>query len=199
MKVAIVVGHHPMSRGAQATDGAHEYDMNLVLAHQIVSTMCPTIEARKFVHTAGGRASQVLGQTVDELNDWGADVVVELHWNAAVDANGNRATFFWTASHSVIFKGSDKARELGFLLSTACAGALGTDDMGVRVRESGYPMLRDTTGAAVILETHNGLDEESHDAFVAALADGSLAFNIRRAVMAYCEGSDGPRGASIQA
>ncbi len=182
MKYAIVVGHHAGSHGAAGTKGACEYDVNLLLGMQIVRGLPGS---RLFVHTPEDTVMKTLRPTIEAINEFDPDAVVELHWNAAVSANGARSTFFWEASLAVVWHMSTNGRALGAVLSAACAEALGTDDMGVVSRDSGYPMLRDVKAPSVLLETHNGLDGLSHEAFLNAVADGMLAFAIGKALMGW--------------
>jgi len=181
--IAIVVGHCSRWRGAQSFMGAHEYDVNLILGRQIVDNLGGL--GRLYVHEVASTKAGTLGDMVRRLNHDEPSAVVELHWNAAVGDEGARVQAYWNASHSVAWHTSKRGRELGDDLSAACAGVLGTVDRGTATRASGYPMLSKVHATSVLLETHNGLSGADHDRFLAAVADGGLAFALSKTLRAW--------------
>ena len=153
----------------------------MILGRQIVRHLPGS---RLFTHVPADNAAVVLGDSVDAINEWGATIVVELHWNALVYKNGKPVTTskYWDASYGIVWHKSTRGAELCGALSAACSVVLDTRDMGVVVRSSGYPMLRDTRGVSVLLETHNGVCGRAHEAFLGGVARGVLAHGIAMAI-----------------
>lgn len=81
MKIAIVVGHNVRAQGAvRATDGRTEYDWNGDLADMIEEISPHHVEV--FRRTPAGGYSAEIDRVYREVDAWGADVSLELHFNA---------------------------------------------------------------------------------------------------------------------
>ena len=87
VKVALIVGHTAKHRGATLYDGRDEYTYNSLVAQKVASKMGELrvsipleVETKVFYRGSGGvmGVAEAVG-----LNGWGADVSIELHFNAA--------------------------------------------------------------------------------------------------------------------
>lgn len=84
MKIAIVVGHNSVAQGARRiTDGRSEYDWNSQLA-ELIRLIDPE-SVRVFFRRHGGGYSAEIDRVYREVNAWGADVSIELHFNGSAD------------------------------------------------------------------------------------------------------------------
>lgn len=84
MKIAIVIGHNVRAQGAvRITDGRTEYDWNGHLA-EMIQEIDPE-NVRVFRRVPGGGYSREIDRVYGEVDAWGADVSVELHFNGSVD------------------------------------------------------------------------------------------------------------------
>ena len=106
-KVAIVVGHSRQGdKGAYSVGGVSEWDFNNDIADLIAANLAachcdiqPRVWDEIPKDTYGG-AMTWLGE---ELEIWGADVAIELHFNSASET---------AQGYEYIYSGSDKGRDL---------------------------------------------------------------------------------------
>jgi N-acetylmuramoyl-L-alanine amidase len=158
MRVAIVVGHSADSQGARAVNDDTEFVWCGDLAGRLLSQLNERgIEARVFNRPTRGRLSARFAALCAEVNAYGPDLVLSLHFNAMPPEHARltRGTevLYWRTSG----RGKAWARRIG----PPVAEAIGTRWRGVVPREiswAGVPLyiLRDTRAPAVILETHFG-------------------------------------------
>lgn len=84
MKIAIVVGHNAVARGAvRITDGLTEFEWNSDLAMMIREIDPESV--RVFYRRLGGGYSREIDRVYAEVDAWGADVSIELHFNGSAD------------------------------------------------------------------------------------------------------------------
>ncbi|MGB1215050.1 MAG: N-acetylmuramoyl-L-alanine amidase [Pikeienuella sp.] len=84
MKIAIVVGHNARAQGAvRVTDGAPEYQWNGHLAELIQEIDPDSVQI--FRRVAGGGYSREIDRVYREVDAWGAECSVELHFNGSAD------------------------------------------------------------------------------------------------------------------
>lgn len=84
-KLAIVVGHNSQAQGAVRGDtGESEYVWNGRLA-QIMERIAPEfgVDLRVFRRVAGGGYRTEIHRVYSEVDQWGADASIELHFNGA--------------------------------------------------------------------------------------------------------------------
>jgi N-acetylmuramoyl-L-alanine amidase len=82
MKIAIIVGHNSRAQGAvRVTDGRTEFDWNGDLAKMIEDINPERVKV--FHRTPGGGYSAQIKRVYQQVDAWGADVSLELHFNAA--------------------------------------------------------------------------------------------------------------------
>lgn len=89
-KIAIVVGHNKDDKGAYcpAPIAAAEYDFNGTIADRMIEMALPEFELRKFLRRPIGYRAEI-ADVYRQVDDWGAEASVELHFNAATaDATG---------------------------------------------------------------------------------------------------------------
>ena len=75
-RVALVVGHTATARGARSVIGIQEYDYFKEVC-EIVLAELKTDKVKMFLRDGRG-----IAQTIDAAANWGADVIIELHFNA---------------------------------------------------------------------------------------------------------------------
>jgi N-acetylmuramoyl-L-alanine amidase len=84
MKIAIVIGHNARAQGAvRITDGMPEFQWNSHLA-ELIQEIDPA-SVRVFRRMAGIGYSKQIDKVYGEVDDWCADVSIELHFNGSPD------------------------------------------------------------------------------------------------------------------
>lgn len=177
MKIALVVGHNERAQGAvRATDGRTEFDWNGDLA-QLVHEIEPRY-TRVFWRTPEGGYSREIDRVYAEVNAWGADCSLELHFNAATPA----ATGCETLS-----SGTRGSLALARLVQRYTLDVLPIPDRGVKVRgrtERGGRSLWAGRPPAIMTEPYFGSNRRD-----CALADdykSMLAEATLQAAMEFC-------------
>ena len=160
MRLAVVVGHDPVRRGARGrlpanqhgheVPGLLEFDANLRLARQMEAVgLKRGWRVRAFVHAPRTKTGQVIDAadprpsgppsyratvqpTIDEVNAWRPAAVVELHFNSVPRHNGQgqRMTAGWATSFAYHFPGSPRGERIGRAASAASARVIGSEDRG---------------------------------------------------------------------
>ena len=130
MKLAIVVGHNSASQGAVRKDtGESEFVWNGRLARRIERLAGDYgLQVRTFFRTPGGGYSTEIRRVYAEVDAWGADASVELHFNGASSAE---ATGTETLS-----SGSALSLRLAESVQREMVLALGLRDRGIKTRSS---------------------------------------------------------------
>lgn len=126
MKLAIVVGHNSQAQGAIRGDTKEsEYIWNGRLA-QLIEKLAPEfgLEVRTFRRTAGGGYTAEIKRVYAEVDAWGADASIELHFNGAESA---QATGTETLS-----SGTPLSLRLAVAVQDEMVIALGLRDRGIR-------------------------------------------------------------------
>jgi N-acetylmuramoyl-L-alanine amidase len=155
LKLGVVVGHNIKSQGAVRRDtGETEFSYNSRLAEMIVSMGKDTnIDVKVFIRTAGLGYTREIRKVYKEVDAWGADLSMELHFNsAAATSAGGTETLSSGSKNSLIF--AEEIQEQ--LLLT-----MGSRNRGVKVRNSrtkgrGYMSLISGRAPAVIIEPFFG-------------------------------------------
>lgn len=155
-KIAIVVGHNSKYQGAQAIApiDRSEFDFNSELA-QLMIAESPnySVEVRLFFRKFQGSYTKEIQKVYAEVDLWGADYSIELHFNSAV---------FTAAGSEVFSSGSRKSlqfaalaqKELVFLFQRT-----GKTNRGVKVRRKGsrgYLSLVSGKAPAILVEPFFG-------------------------------------------
>ena len=128
MKLAIVVGHNSASQGAVRQDtGESEFVWNGRLARRIERLAGDYgLQVRTFFRTPGGGYSTEIRRVYAEVDAWGADASVELHFNGASSAE---ATGTETLS-----SGTALSLRLAESVQREMVLALGLRDRGIKTR-----------------------------------------------------------------
>jgi len=152
-KISIIVGHNFRAKGAaRALDGVPEWTWNRDLANRIRKLNPRNIEV--FFRTPGRGG---VAHAYAESDRWGADVSVELHFNAA---RARAATGCETLT-----SGSRGSRRLAAAVQKRMVAALGLRDRGIKTRTPGGKTALDRRGStslfagrapAVIVEPYFG-------------------------------------------
>jgi N-acetylmuramoyl-L-alanine amidase len=169
MKIAIVVGHNPRARGAvRTTDGRTEFDWNSNLA-----SLIHAIDRRStkiFYRSHEGGYSQEIARVYREVDRWGADCSLELHFNAAgATANGCET----------LTSGTLGSRRLAGLLQRYTLDAVPVRDRGVKTLargDRGSQSVWASRCPAVITEPYFGSnvrDCNIADDYLSALAEAT--------------------------
>jgi len=135
MKIAIIVGHNEdEAEGAVAPRpvDSSEFDFNSLVA----AAMLRKVRAKAYAglqlkvfkrKDVGGYTAQI-NQVYKEVDDWGADASIELHFNAATPGATGTET---------LCSGSSRSKKLANALQNAMLKMLGLRDRGVKVRTTG--------------------------------------------------------------
>lgn len=156
MKLAIVVGHNPEKQGAVRADtGESEFRFNSRIAEMMHSinrqNPVPGLEIKTFFRRAGLGYSREIAEVYDQVDDWGADASVELHFNGASDP---RAT-----GTEVLSSGTALSLRLAGALQKEITRTLGLRDRGIRTRarqDRGGQSLFSGRAPAVLVEPFFG-------------------------------------------
>lgn len=173
MKIALAVGHSRSARGAVDTDGVSEWDFHQHTVRSAAEAlMAAGHEVVVFERRPHTPYKHAMASLVKAINDWGADLAIEFHFDAFTEEPGQKPVHGTTGLY---WPGSSSGRVLARVLSSFVAKAQGTRDRGgvgqARSWSKGRPylyFLKDTAMPACILETHFG--DESSDVGLAALA-----------------------------
>jgi N-acetylmuramoyl-L-alanine amidase len=149
-KIAIVVGHNSRSQGAvRILDGRTEFDWNSDLAQLIKSHDNRNVKI--FYRRAGFGYSKEIDTVYAETDTWGADVTVELHFNASANEN--------VRGCEMLSSGTSGSLELSNNMQNRVQRVMGNPDRGVkRVSRSdrGGRSLWAGKAPAVLIEPYFG-------------------------------------------
>lgn len=223
MKVALIIGHDEIRPGARASralpsgrvvPGQTEYAGNFELCQRIASDLDRFgHQAQVYRHTPRDLAGRVVELRPDEpprntsyhqtvmptiqaVNEWGADCVLELHWNAVPERNSEGLTMRdWSTTFAFHWPGSVNGERLGFAVSRAISQVLRTTDRGSVPRRASWAgatfhVLRSTRAPAILVESHNGANPTHHNRFIEAMASGELPEAIAEAIANTVEMND---------
>jgi N-acetylmuramoyl-L-alanine amidase len=123
MKIAIVIGHNSKAQGAvRVTDGRTEFDWNGELAGLIQSHNPASV--RVFRRERGGGYSAEIDRVYAEVDAWGADCSIELHFNGSVNPHANGGL--------TLSSGTRGSMSLAGEIRVRAAKALSNTDRGIR-------------------------------------------------------------------
>lgn len=127
MKIAIVIGHNARAQGAvRVTDGRTEFDWNGDLAEMIEAIHPESV--RVFHRVAGGGYTAQINRVYQAVDAWGADVSLELHFNAASAAAQGCET---------LSSGTAGSLALANAVQNAIVADLPVRDRGIKLRPRG--------------------------------------------------------------
>lgn len=154
MKVAIIVGHNAKLSGHDALGSIipSEYVFNGAIAEAMVgiSKNIPTLEIKVFRRVYLGSYGAEIKKVYKEVDDFGADISIELHFNAySAKSNGTET----------LSSGSKKSLALAHFFQSSMLSELGLVDRGVKVRsrsELGGGALHAGRAPAILVEPFFG-------------------------------------------
>ena len=145
-----MVGHNKRAQGAiRTTDGRTEYDWNGELA-RLIQDHDPT-GIRIFRRTYGGGYSQEIDRVYGEVDAWGADLSVELHFNSAPSPDAKGCL--------TLTSGTSKSLVLAECVHAKSLAVMGGEDDGINVRarrERGGRSLWQGKAPAIMTEPYFG-------------------------------------------
>lgn len=151
-KLAIIVAHNSLSRGAVRVDtGETEYEFSSRLA-LLIEDLAPKygFEVRTFYRTPVGNLRRELDMTYDQVDAWGADASIEPHFNSHdSSAHGSE----------VLSSGSALSLRLAASVQREIVAALGLKDRGVKTigsRQRGGMSLHSGKCPAILIEPFFG-------------------------------------------
>jgi N-acetylmuramoyl-L-alanine amidase len=178
-RIAIVVGHNEAHEGAvRVTDAVTEFDWNSHLA-DLIAAHDPA-RVRIFHRTPEGGYSAEIDRVYAEVDAWGADVSVELHFNAAASA----------AAHGceTLTSGTSGSRALAASVQAQMLRVMGARDRGVKARgrhDRGGRSLWQGRAPAVIVEPYFGshapscaIADEAKDQLAEAIYRGAAGIPV---------------------
>lgn len=128
-KLAIIVGHNSKSKGAVRVDNDQsEFEFNSALAQSIQSYASGGLDCLIFFRRPGVGYPQEVKDVYKEVDEWGADAAIELHFNFA----GKTAT-----GTEVLSSGTAGSMALAGYVQSEMVDCLGLADRGVKVRDNG--------------------------------------------------------------
>ncbi|NIZ63518.1 hypothetical protein DL239_21410 [Sedimentitalea sp. CY04] len=182
MKIAIVIGHNARAQGAvRITDGQPEFQWNSHLA-ELIQEIDPA-SVRVFRRVAGVVYSKQIDQVYREVDEWGANVSIELHFNGSHDpsAEGCLTLSSGTAGSMAL------AREVHHRM----LAVMQNEDDGIQVRgrrARGGRSLWAGAAPAIMAEPFFGgnarfchVADARKDELAEAIYDGAHAFVMERA------------------
>jgi len=173
--LALVVGHHPAAMGARSVGGVTEYTYNTIVANHLQS----------MIEAAGHRVSRVerpspagISALARLVNATGADLCIELHFNAAgAQAHGSEMLHWYASTAS---------RHLALLVQQEVVQAFGLRDRGLkalRAGDRGATLLMKTTMPCILTEPFFGSNQadwgrmkDAHQLLARAYSNGIDAF-----------------------
>lgn len=123
-KIAIVVGHNARAQGAVNVAGVSEYIWNGELAGLIQDHDPQAV--RVFRRIAGGGYSREIDRVYAEVDAWGADCSIELHFNGSASASAQGCL--------TLSSGTQGSLALARCVHARCLGVMQGRDRGIEVR-----------------------------------------------------------------
>ncbi len=183
IKIYIDQGHNPsgFNTGAEG-NGYYEQDLTYEIGRRLNNLLSsnPEFETRLSRPTPdtilGTNNSSSLVERVNQANEWGADIFISLHNNAAEDqrATGNEALVYGP--------GSTVARNLGENILEQLTLTTGLRNRGIVYRPGLY-VLKETEMPAVLVEM--GFITNPDDAELLANSPYLFATGIYRGILIY--------------
>lgn len=183
MKLAVVVGHNAQSQGAVRGDTREtEYVWNGRLA-QVMERLAPEfgVDLRVFRRVAGGGYRSEILRVYSQVDQWGADASIELHFNGAAspDASGTET----------LSSGTALSLRLAAAVQNEMVIALGLRDRGIKTvssSERGGRSLIAGVAPAILVEPFFGSSPKGQAASNELVEQENLArAYLRGAVLAF--------------
>jgi N-acetylmuramoyl-L-alanine amidase len=170
MRVAVVVGHNERAPGAYALEpiGMCEYPWNLLVAHAMVDrASAHGLDARFFLRTPEGGYTAEVRRVYREVDAWGAECSIELHFNAA----GPSAT-----GTETLHSGGARSRRLAGHVQAQMLARLKLRDRGLLERRTGRGSLSLMAGRAPAILVEPFFGSNRIDSLSAAALGGPEGF-----------------------
>lgn len=164
MKLAVVIGHNSVAQGAVRPDtGESEWRFNNRIARHMEDMVgevgASWLELRVFRRRAGVGYRREIAEVYAEVDAWGADASMELHFNAAADP---RAT-----GTEMLSSGTARSLQLAQTVQDEVCALLGLRDRGVKTRresERGGGSLWAGSAPAILCEPFFGSSPRGQEA-----------------------------------
>jgi hypothetical protein len=181
-RLAVIVGHNSVAQGAGAVApiSRHEFAFNNEVAdHMVAEAPHYNLEARRFNRVHQGSYSAEIAAVYRQADDWGADAIVELHFNALnAESNGTEMLFSHTSKRGKELA-SRLVQEVGTLLKLKLRGGDGLKPLQPGAR--GYSSVVASKAPTVLTEPFFGSNKNDCVAMAAA-GEEALARAYLRAV-----------------
>ena len=157
MKIAIIIGHHENGKGAYSKYfGQHEFDFYKKVC-MYVHFVGAKFETRIFEHdkTISGYSTRVRA-TAAKVNEWGANLVICLHFNSFNKrANGCETLYFYA---------SKKGKAYGELFNSMAADMFDVKNRGMKAltntSDRGFREVQATKAPTILVEPFFGDNDE---------------------------------------
>lgn len=150
-KIALCIGHNAHAQGAVRAlpPRDSEYRWNGRLAKMIRQLDPDQVGIFRRVYAGPGGYGAEVRKVTAQADEWGCDVMAELHFNGAYDSSATGTETFYL---------SEAGRRIAEKVQKAVVAALGLRDRGIKLRDSGdgAGFLRAGRAPAVILEPFFG-------------------------------------------
>ena len=143
MKIAVAGGHSKKAPGAK--DYIDEYTEDRKVAKALVTELKNRGHSVKNCSNEKSTQSAELKEECRLANNYGADLFIAIHFNAASRTSGTRGTEVW------YYKGSSKAKSYASKVSSKLASRLGLKNRGAKSTTSLY-VLHHTDMTAILVE-----------------------------------------------
>lgn len=181
MKLAIIPGHNSKAQGAVRKDtGETEYRFNSRIARHMEdmaeSVGNGVLEVATFYRTPGSSYTREIERVYDEVDEWGADASIELHFNSF---SGN------ATGTEVLSSSSARSLVLANAVQDELVKTLGLADRGVktkRSKERGGASLYAGRAPAILVEPFFG----SNDRDLAKVDEWTEERNLAAAYLTGC-------------
>lgn len=155
VKLAVVVGHNARAKGAKSPWLDAEFDFNAVQAQRIKdASLRSKVDVMIFYRTYGGGYVAEIERVYDEVDAWGADYSVELHYNSArLEAQGTETLRAPTSG----------SRRLAEAIHPQVLRIFGRGDRGIKMLRKGkrgFHAVMAGRAPAIIIEPAFGSSEQ---------------------------------------
>jgi len=153
-KVAIIVGHDVQEQGAVGVENISEYVFNSVLAREIVDKIGDDDNVKIFKRSHGLSYTQAVRKVHGEVDNWGAFLDIELHFNSAENKEAK--------GHLIVYA-TTRAKKYAEELSKSFSIFLNTRNRGIehRTKGNGVGGLRAGKSISLIAEPFFGVEQSS--------------------------------------
>ena len=173
MKIALVVGHDSVSRGAYGNEGVSEWDFNSNLVHSMATMKMFPEEHEIFVFYRSADINGYTNQIIDlhkRIDKLGCEVSIELHFNSF---SSNKAQ-----GHEVLYC-SQSGKQVAEIMNDALDEHLPTSNRGVKkvdMRDNGGGFCCRGASYAIILEPYFGAHQSDF------IYGGKLRMSLMKAI-----------------